>query len=371
VLLPVTELAGLRVPVHELLGLGLGLGLPLPVHELLGLGEPVPVTEPLGELVPVLEPLGLPLPVTEPLGEPVPVLEPLGLPLPVTEPLGEPVPVTEPLGLPLPVTEPLGLPLPVTEPLGEPLPVPELVEPLPVPELAEADGVVDGVAVGEPAGVAVGEPVEVAVGEPVGVADALGDSGVGDAAGDGEDDTDGLAEGDALSAEHSDAGLSEWPEGADETALGPGLVGAGVAVAAGVAVLPDPPCALPPTVDDGHVDVAVALGGAVAPGLAVPNPARPVGPPGEDLVPITVPWPSVWPPPGDCPPVSTFELTCTIAWRKVGTPSAMLAMNATPATTLASRSQWAPVGVAECRPAAGLVDRASELSRGRRSGHAQ
>lgn len=84
-------------------------------------------------------------------------------------------------------------------------------------------------------------------------------------------------------------------------------------MAAGVAVLPDPPCALPPTAGDGQFDVAVALGGVVAPGLAVPNPAGPVAPPGEDPVPITVPWPSVRPPPGDCPPVSTFELTCTIA----------------------------------------------------------
>jgi hypothetical protein len=113
------------------------------------------------------------------------------------------------------------------------------------------------------------------------------------------------------------------------------------AVAAGEAVLPAPLCAV---TDCGHPFVAVAPGDAAVCDEMAREPAGLVTPPGEVPVPTGVPLPSVVDPPGEFPfpPVSTFELTCTISWRNEGTPSAMLAMNATPATTPTGRSQLTP-----------------------------
>jgi hypothetical protein len=78
------------------------------------------------------------------------------------------------------------------------------------------------------------------------------------------------------------------------------------------AVLPAPPCPVPPTADCGHPDVAVAPGDASVRDVVVPELAGFVAPPGEVPFPAGLPWPSVPDWPGDCPPVSTFELTCTI-----------------------------------------------------------
>ena len=149
---------------------------------------------------------------------------------------------------------------------------------------------------------------------------------------------------------------------------------AAVGVAAAEAVLPAPPCAV---ADFGHPDVAVVLGDAAARDeVVVPAPAPLVAPPGEVPVPAGVPLPSVPGLLGPFPPVSTFELTCTIAWRSGGTASVMTAMNATPASTPSGRSQLAPAWpVKSRRLAAGRVPPVpawdSELSRGRCSGHAQ
>lgn len=68
--------------------------------------------------------------------------------------------------------------------------------------------------------------------------------------------------------------------------------------------------------------------------------------PGDRLpVPAGAPPPPLPPAvPGVCPPVSTLELTCTIACRNDGTASAMPAMKATPASTPAGRSQAMPRG---------------------------
>jgi hypothetical protein len=88
---------------------------------------------------------------------------------------------------------------------------------------------------------------------------------------------------------------------------------------------------------------------AAAPvGLFPPLGSCPPVPAGE-----APPLPPGWPVVG--PPVSTVELTCTIACRNGGTASAMLAMNAMPASTPIGRNQAMPVGkaglaeVAACR----------------------
>lgn len=105
-----------------------------------------------------------------------------------------------------------------------------------------------------------------------------------------------------------------------------------------------------------HCDEVVGLGDAVPRVVVVPLPAGLLAPvvrvPAPPL-PAGVPLPSVLPPPDDWPPVSTFVLTCSIAWRNGGTASAMAAMNATPASTATGRSQLAP------------VSHAAGLSRGR------
>lgn len=151
-------------------------------------------------------------------------------------------------------------------------------------------------------------------------------------------------------------------------------LGVAATVAAAEAVLPAPPCGV---TDFGHPDVAVVLGDAAARDeVVVPAPAPLVPPPGEVPVPAGVPLPSVPGLLGPFPPVSTFELTCTIAWRSGGTASVMTAMNATPASTPSGRSQLAPAWPAKSRRlAAGRIPPVpawdSELSRGRCSGHAQ
>jgi len=118
----------------------------------------------------------------------------------------------------------------------------------------------------------------------------------------------------------------------------------------------------------------------VAAGLLPP----PLAPPGR------LPLPAGEPPPVPvCPdgcPVSIVELTWTIACRNGGTTSATLAMNATPASTAAGRSQARPVGMpsfragARCRgggllarPRGRIRNRGSgrELGLGTASGHTQ
>ena len=93
--------------------------------------------------------------------------------------------------------------------------------------------------------------------------------------------------------------------------------------------------------------LAVAVGPSepAVPGPPVAVPAEPLTPPGEVPVPLPSgePPPSMLSPPDPCPPVSTVELTWTIAWRNGVTASAMLAMNATPASTTSGRTQPAPV----------------------------
>lgn len=79
--------------------------------------------------------------------------------------------------------------------------------------------------------------------------------------------------------------------------------------------------------------------------VAVPDPLLLLEP--GDRLPVPAGAPPPLPPPllpGVCPPVSTVELTCTIACLNGGTTSAMLAMNATPASTAAGRSQAMPGG---------------------------
>jgi hypothetical protein len=112
-------------------------------------------------------------------------------------------------------------------------------------------------------------------------------------------------------------------------------------------VLPAPPCAV---TGFRHPDVAVAAGdAAVRDEVVVPKPNRLVASPGEVPVPAGVPLPSVPGPPGPFPPVSTFKLTCMIAWRNGGTASVMTAMNTTPASTPSGRSQLAPAWPAKSR----------------------
>jgi hypothetical protein len=159
---------------------------------------------------------------------------------------------------------------------------------------------------------------------------------------------------------------------------------------------PEPPGA-EPAGDCVHPDVLVApFEPAVCPAV-VPVAPELLASPGEDPGLDGEPVPSAPPPPDDCPPVSTVELTWTIVALNVGTPSAMAAMNATPASTLTGRSQLAPSGpearrrsrppccpvfrerVASVPPAGSRRDqgrvrelgRGSALSRGKRSGQAQ
>ena len=86
--------------------------------------------------------------------------------------------------------------------------------------------------------------------------------------------------------------------------------------------------------------MAVAPSEPVGLGLPVGVPAEPL-PPGEVPVPLPSGEPPPWvlPPPDACPPVSTVELTCMIAWRNGVTANAMLAINTTPATTTSGRTQ--------------------------------
>ena len=79
------------------------------------------------------------------------------------------------------------------------------------------------------------------------------------------------------------------------------------------------------------------------PGLVAPPDALPTG--DEPFpVPAGVPLPSVPAPPYCPPPLSTVVPACIIAWRKGCTPSEMLAMTASPASTATGRSQPAPAG---------------------------
>lgn len=116
----------------------------------------------------------------------------------------------------------------------------------------------------------------------------------------------------------------------------------------------------------GAVVVAGLLGRAV-PEVGLPLPAG-------------APPPVLLAPPGDCPPVSTVELTCSIASLNGGTASVTLATKARPASTPTCRSH-APVErlglVALCRAGARVAvssrnrGRGSALGLGRDSSHAQ
>jgi hypothetical protein len=99
------------------------------------------------------------------------------------------------------------------------------------------------------------------------------------------------------------------------------------------------------------VGVGVALGSqdgvAATPGdapfLDVAGEVLPAPPAPPGRVPLPAGEPPPLPPEGpDGCPVSMVELTCTIACRNGGTASAILAMNATPASTAAGRSQARP-----------------------------
>jgi len=99
---------------------------------------------------------------------------------------------------------------------------------------------------------------------------------------------------------------------------------------------------------DGVQCAVIAPPGAVEP-FCVAVTAAPVG----LFEPVGCPLPAAAPPPplppgwpAVGPPVSTVELTWTIACRKGGTASAMLAMNAMPASTPIGRNQAMPVGQA-------------------------
>jgi len=170
------------------------------------------------------------------------------------------------------------------------------------------------------------------------VDDGLGDGDVDDGLGDGDSDgdADGLAVSEPLGVGHA-PGEVELNGRADGAVDAP--VGACTVVAAGVApVPPDDPL----VAGCGHPVVVVAPGEAAVRAPAGPVPAELVPPLGEVPVPTGVPPPSVPDPPVADPPVSTVELTWTMADLNEGTPSAMLAMNATPATTPTGRSQLAP-----------------------------
>jgi len=158
------------------------------------------------------------------------------------------------------------------------------------------------------------------------------------------------------------------------------------------------PCA-EPAADCAHPDVVIAPGEAAVCPAVVPVAPELLALPDEVPVPAGEPPPSGLELPDDCPPVSTVELTWTIVCLKVGTPSAMAAMNATPASTPTGRSQLAPSGPEKRRrsrppcspvfadrvasvPPAGSGSRrnrghgrelwrGSALSRGKRSGQAQ
>jgi hypothetical protein len=144
--------------------------------------------------------------------------------------------------------------------------------------------------------------------------------------------------------------------------------------AVGARVLAGVQCAVmapPGTVAPLGVVVAVVVPECVAPAGRLPLPAgEPPPPPG---------WPDVG------PPVSTVELTCTMACRNGGTANAMLAMNAMPASTPTGRSQAMPVGqlafegVAACRGGGEWVtagnsrnrSRGRAVGRGNDCGHSQ
>jgi hypothetical protein len=258
----------------------------------------------------------------------------------------------------------------------------------------------EGVAAGLDGGAVVGSLVGDGdcEGDEGGLDDGVGDGDVGDVDGEadgvvgvGEADGDcvGVAVGDAL-----DVGQSV------EEAPGYGRTDDGGAVG--------PRCGAPtPAPDDA---VFVALGAEVnwmapAVGLAdgvqcavmtppgavellcvavAPAPAGLFAPVGCPLPAGAPPPPPGWPAVG--PPVSTVELTCTIACRNGGTASAMLAMKAMLASTPTGRNQPTPVGqpdlagVAACRGGGACViaagssrspNRGRSPGRGRDSGQTQ
>lgn len=227
----------------------------------------------------------------------------------------------------------------------------------------------DGVGVGVGVGLVVGSAVGDGEGEPDGLDDVVGDGEDDDCDAVGElDDGDGDGDPEGVCVELADGEAAGAGQAVDEV---PGYCGRAVGIPLGLAGSPGGPGAAdgvfeaPDVVTYTGPRVGVAVAAGVQPGLAAvlgdpPLRAAVVAEPLlllalEGRLPLPAGLPPPVPPgrPGVCPPVSTVELTCTIACLNGGTARAMLAMKATPASTPIGRSQATPEG----RPRFGAVAR--------------